>query len=183
MPLLSFPKPFLKRFLVVLVLFTSMTYSINLIVSILRTLVQYDELTFNSMGEIIQSDCKVVMDAILEETLFNSEDENTRKLLSKKKILKRKDFYPGPEMKNKKIISIIISKIIIKAKYAFEKLVKSDAQIYRIIPVKFGCDVPGYAFERASPFVCQFEFIFMRMYESGIYNMILKGDGNEISVN
>lgn len=69
--------------------------------------------------------------------------------------------------------------ICVLSKFRADGVVKNSIspegnQIYKMIPLKFGCNVPAYVFERASPFIPKFESTFLRMYESGIYYWILK---------
>lgn len=77
MSLLSFPKFFWKRIVVILISFITMMFSIDFIASILNTLVSYDELTFNSVKEIIESDYKIIMNKLVQNIVLSSEEDQT----------------------------------------------------------------------------------------------------------
>lgn len=169
MSLLSFPKSFLKRFILIFLFFISMIFSIDFIASLLSTLTTYDELTFNSMEEIINSDYKLSMNKVVESIILKSEANNTIIDVLKQKI--SNVFCPNSTMNGKKIICVLS---MFRAREVLKNSVSDGRQVYKMIPVKFGCNVVAYNFERASPFIRRFESMFLKMYESGIYNWILK---------
>lgn len=166
----SFPKNFFKRIIILLIFCVSAIFSIDFIVSILSTLVSYEEFTFKSMKEIIESDYKLAMNNVVKKIVLDSVGNGTSSAL-KQKIIGENIVCPHPAMKNEKIICVLS---MIRAKNVIEKSLHNGSEVYKMIEVKFGCNVAAYPFERASPFINHFRSIFTKMYESGIYYWISK---------
>lgn len=170
MPLLSFPKTFIKRVIVFLIFFITMIFSIGFIASISRNLISYDEITFNSFNEISKSDYKLAMNRVVQKSVFNSEKDYSINIL-KEKLVNQDIICPDARMK--KVICVLS---MFRAKSIIEKSTQNATKIYKMISVRFGCNAAAYPFERASPFINQFKLIFLRMYEAGIYNNLKDGE-------
>lgn len=170
MPLLSFPKNFFRRIIVVIMFFTSMLFSIDFITYMVNNIVVYDEVKFNSFEEIMKSDYKLAMNNVVRRIIFNPENGYNLDFL-KAKVIQENIACPSSAMTTEKIICVLS---MLRAKEVLKNSVHNGRKIYKMISVNFACNVAGYPFERASPFKVQFETIFLRMYESGIYNWILK---------
>lgn len=168
MPLLMIPKKIFKRILIVFLFFTSMLFSIDLVTHLLNNIVVYDEVKFNSMEDITKSDYKLAMNVVVRSIIFNT-DKGYDPEFIKKKVIHENIVCPHPTMKDKTIcvLSMLRAKGVMK---------NSN---YKMIGVNFACNVAGYPFERASPYIDRFKSVFMRMYESGIYKWILKEQKKE----
>lgn len=165
-----FPKTFLKRIFVLFMFFTSMIFTIDFIGSLLSTLIVYDELTFNSIEEIMESDYKIAMKKVVQEIVFNSEKDYSSNIL-KQRLVGQDVNCPSFTEKDEKIICVLS---MLRARQVIENSIQNGTGTFKMIPVKFGCNVAAYLFERASPFIVEFESIFLRMYESGIFYLTMK---------
>lgn len=170
MSLLSFPETTWKKIVLIFVFFITMMFSIDFIASLLDTLVSYDELTFDSIEEIIVSNYRFAMNKVVKNIFLDSEKNYTVKDILKKKFVGQ-DVYCPDSINMNEVICVLS---MFRASNVVKNTIYKGSRVYKIISIKFGCSTPVYVFERASPFISHFKSLFLKMYESGIYYWILK---------
>lgn len=164
MALTSLPKILSKRITIVIAMFASMILSAEFF-TFLTKIFHTNEVSFNSIHEIYQSEFKLVVDSTLYKAITNYLDTDSKELFDRHVVVNDSVKCPNYALENEKMICIMLDFILMR----MLKNPNDITKVMKVLPFRFLSMNVAYPFEPASPYLSRFELIFLRMYQSGIF--------------
>ena len=161
----------MPKIMFISIAFVPIIFSTDFVSNLMKIRTAYDELAFDTLKEIYESNLSIYTDVTTASLVFDrSPNSYIRNMRNKLTTFEKRPCYDVLK-ENKRAICVISE---VRAQYELEDNKKFNKTLLKIAKPKFASVLMGYFFEKASPYVKRFDDIFQRIAESGLMKKLIE---------
>ena len=161
----------MPKIMFIFIAFVPIIFSTDYVSNLMKIRTAYDELAFDTLKEIYESNFSIYTDVTTGSVVFDRSNNSYIRNMRNRLILFEKRSCYDVLKENKHAICVLSG---IRAEYELEDNKKFNKTLVKIAKPKFACITGGYLFEKASPYVKRFDEVFQRMAESGLMKKLIE---------